>query len=76
MNPENKEIYIDGQHNKYQMKRAQREKKKENKEDKIEGVDFIHNEQVKSINQLFLNTSFPEKKIYENQIKKKINSYK
>lgn len=76
MNPDNKEIFIEGQHNKYQMKRAQREKKKENKENKIEGVDFIHNEQVKSINQLFLNTSFPEKKIYENQIKKKINSYK
>lgn len=76
MAEENKEIIISGMHNKYQMKRAQREKKKENKENTIEGVDFIHNQQVRSINQLYLNTGFPEKNIYESQIKKKLSSYK
>lgn len=72
----NKQINISGQHNKFQMKRAQREKQRENKQNTFDEKLLIQREQVKCINQIYLDNDFDNKNLYENEIKKKISGYK
>lgn len=76
MDDDKKKISIEGQHNKFQLKRAQREKQRENKVNQFDNIDITHNEQIGNINKIYLNMDFNEKKNYESEIKKKINSYK
>jgi hypothetical protein len=71
-----KGITITGQHNKYGLKRAQREKQKENKQSNYHENILIYKEQLSSINKIYMDSQFEQKKIYESEIKKKITSYK
>ena len=71
-----KGITITGQHNKYGIKRAQREKQKDTKQIIYDEKILSYKEQINCINKIYLNNDFEEKKIYENEIKKKITSYK
>ena len=71
-----KGITITGQHNKYGLKRAQREKQKENKQSNYHETILIYKEQLSSINKIYMDSEFEQKKIYESEIKKKITSYK
>ena len=77
MDPLTKQISIEGKHNKYQMKQAQREKVREIKKNTFnENLDLSHYNQVCSINKIFLDLDFNEKKTYVSEIRKKILSYK
>ena len=71
-----KGITITGQHNKYSLKRAQREKQKENKQSNYDESTLLYKEQLSSINKIYMESEFEHKKIYETEIKKKITSYK
>ena len=70
-----KDITITGQNNKFQLKRATREKHKETKQT-IFSEDLIYYEQNSNINKIYLNFEFEGKKVYVTEIKKKISSYK
>jgi len=71
-----KDVLITGQHNKFQLKRAQREKPRENKTSNFNKDTISFNDQLSSINKLYLDLTFNDKNIYESEIKKKITSYK
>ena len=73
---DNKQISISGQHNKFQLKRAQREKQRENKQNTFDEKLLLQTEQVRCINQIYLDNDFDNKNLYENEIKKKISGYK
>ena len=49
-----KQINISGQHNKFQLKRAQREKQRENKQYTFDEKLLLQREQVRCINQIYL----------------------
>jgi len=69
-----KKIVISGQHNRRNIKKACKIEKKKLKTNSVPIVS--HYNQRCNINQIFIGDDFEHKKLYENEISKKINGYK